>query len=69
MKELMRLIEDLEGRGWSDAALSEELHVAQNTIYRWKSGNRYPSNPELYAEKLRQLLTRKRVPKRRRAKA
>jgi DNA-binding transcriptional regulator YiaG len=66
MEEIRKMIEELLARGWTTAALSEELGVSRDTVYRWRSGRNPPENPKLVALGLIRLLHRRRVPKRKR---
>ncbi len=58
-------IAELEGKGWTLAAIARELGAAYNTVQKWKAGDRQPSNYQLVLEKLEELCRRKRVPKKR----
>ena len=61
-EKLTQLIE----KGWSQAALSDELGVNKGTVYRWYLGKTYPPLPKPVLMALDQLSERKRIPKRRR---
>jgi hypothetical protein len=56
----------LRGRGWTIAALADELAVHRDTVYSWASGKNPPENPRLMLMALERLLRRKRIPKRKR---
>src|SRR5919106_1486300 len=66
MEEIKKMIEELLARGWTTAALSDELGVSRDTVYRWRSGRNPPENPKLVALGLSRLLLRRRIPKRKR---
>jgi len=57
---------ELQEKGWTLAAIADELGVAANTVVRWHSGDRYPANSAGVKVILGQLLLRRRVPKRKR---
>jgi hypothetical protein len=56
---------DLEKKGWSLAAIADELQVSWVTVWRWKKGQ-IPAHAWLVVGAMAELLKRKRVPKRRR---
>jgi Homeodomain-like domain len=66
MEEIKKMIEELLARGWTTAALSDELGVSRDTVYRWRSGRHPPENPKLVALGLSRLMHRRRIPKRKR---
>ena len=66
MNEIQTKIAQLEGKGWTLAALADELDMTPNAIEKWKAGDRYPSNTKAIFLLLDQLAKRKRVPKKRR---
>ena len=66
MNEVQELIAQLRSKGWTLAAVADELGVAANTLGRWQAGSRHPSNPVPVVELLRRLLGRRRVPKQKR---
>lgn len=59
-------ITQLQDKGWTLAALADELGVTPNAVEKWKSGDRNPSNTKALLSLLDQLLKRKRIPKKRR---
>ena len=59
-------IEVLEVKGWTLAALSDELGVHHMTVRRWRSGDRSPENAKTVLMALDTLIRRKRIPKQRR---
>jgi hypothetical protein len=66
MGEVQKMIDELENRGWTLAAIARELEVSWKTVHRWKDGSRLPHHPKLVALGLERLLLRRRVPKRKR---
>ena len=61
---VFRLVE----KGWSLAALGDELGVNAETVMRWKAGSHYPVNSRPVILALERLMLRRRIPKRRRYK-
>jgi len=59
-------IAQLQDKGWTLAALADELDVTPNAVEKWKSGDRNPSNTKAVLILLDQLAKRKRIPKKRR---
>jgi hypothetical protein len=59
-------IVQLQDKGWTLAALADELDVTPNAVEKWKSGDRNPSNTKAVLILLDQLAKRKRIPKKRR---
>ena len=66
MNEVQEKIQELRDKGWTVAALADELGVRSMTLHRWVSGNRHPTNVKLLTMGLDNLLKRKRIPKKRR---
>ena len=44
MNEIQERIEALQGKGWTAAAIADELGVTADALAKWKTGDRYPSN-------------------------
>ena len=44
MNEIQERIEALQGKGWTAAAIADELGVTRDGLAKWKTGDRYPSN-------------------------
>jgi transcriptional regulator with XRE-family HTH domain len=64
MNEIVQAkIAELQDKGWTLAALADELEVTTNAIEKWKSGDRNPSNTKAVLALLDQLVRRKRIPK------
>jgi len=68
MNDVQIKINELQEKGWTLAALADELGVTVNAVEKWKAGNRYPSNAKAVLIVLEQLSDRKRIPKKRRYK-
>ena len=66
MNEIQEAIDRVQAKGWTLAALADEMGVARLTVYRWKLGEAYPRNAVAVLLMLRGLEGRKEVPKRRR---
>jgi transcriptional regulator with XRE-family HTH domain len=56
----------LQSKGWTLAALADELEQTVNTLEKWKAGDRNPANEKAVLEMLDRLEKLKRIPKRRR---
>ena len=63
MNDIQEILENLKGRGWTWAAISDEIGVEQNTVSRWYAGTRYPTNVVAVKALLEGLKRRSRVPK------
>jgi ribosome-binding protein aMBF1 (putative translation factor) len=59
---------ELKTRGWTYAAIANELDLTSDAINKWKAGDRYPANEKAVIAMLEQLEKRKRVPRQRRYK-
>ena len=68
MNAVQEMLADLEGKGWSLAAIAVEMGIAYNTAQKWKAGDRYPSNAKAVLVLLDTLAQRKRVPRKRRSR-
>jgi len=66
MNEVQSRIAELEAKGWSLAAIADELQVAYITIQKWKAGDRNTRLAKPVLDSLARLLERKRIPKKRR---
>jgi len=58
----------LKDKGWTLAALADELEQKVNTLEKWKAGDRNPANEKAVLAMLERIEKRKRIPKRRRYK-
>ena len=56
----------LQQKGWTLAALADELDQKVNTLEKWKAGQRNPANEKAVLTMLEKLEVRKRIPKKRR---
>jgi ribosome-binding protein aMBF1 (putative translation factor) len=56
----------LQEKGWTLAALADELEQKVNTLEKWKAGDRNPANGKAVLAMLVRLEKRKRIPKKRR---
>ena len=66
MNEIQAKIAKLQEKGWTLAAISDELEVTVNAVEKWKAGDAQPRNAKGVYLLLDQLLERKRIPKQRR---
>ncbi len=66
MNDVQETLDDLLGKGWTLAAIADEMEVAANTVVRWNSGVRYPANAAAVKVILGQLQLKRRTPKRKR---
>jgi orotate phosphoribosyltransferase-like protein len=68
MNDIQAKIAKLQEKGWTLAAIADELEVTVNTVEKWKAGDAQPHNAKGVFVLLDQLLERKRIPKQRRYK-
>ncbi len=68
MNDVQELLDELRARKWTDAAIADELGVHHVTVQTWRSGKFYPRGAKTFAAAMRQLLTRRRVPKQKRGR-
>ena len=66
MNEAQERIAVLQQRGWTLAAIADEMEVTVNAVEKWKEGSRFPANAKATLTMLDGLAKRKLVPKRRR---
>ena len=66
MSKVQDRIAQLQEKGWTLAALSDEVGVTVNAVEKWKAGGRNPSNVKAVVVLLDQLAKQKRIPKKRR---
>ena len=64
MTEVQQLIQELRVKGWSIAAIGRQVGVTDMAVRRWISGDRRPENVVAVKIVLRQMLKRRRIPKR-----
>ena len=66
MNEVQTQLVELRSRGWTIAAIADELRVHRETVSRWHSGTSYPDLIGPVTVALESLLARRRIPKKRR---
>ena len=66
MNDIQEMIGELRSKGWTLAAIADEVAVSRNTVDRWYRGERYPTNAAGVRVMLRRLSARRRIPKRKR---
>src|SRR6266850_248094 len=66
MNDIQEKLVQLQEKGWTLAALADELDVTVNAVEKWKAGDRYPSKAKLVLNALDGLARRRRIPKQRR---
>ncbi len=64
MNEVQSRLAELQKKGWTLAALADELDLTVNAVEKWKAGVHSPNKATLIL--LDQLLKRRRIPKKRR---
>ncbi len=66
MSEVQELLSALKAKGWTYAAIADEIGVTSDAVEKWKGGLRQPSNRKITSIALTALLEKKHVPKQRR---
>ena len=66
MTDVRVRLAELMGKGWTLAAIADEVGVTWRTMKRWETGETYPDTPKPILAALAVLLARKRIPKKRR---
>jgi len=66
MNDVQQRLQQLKEKGWTVAAISDEIGVTARAIDHWKAGRRYPENAKMVLMGLDNLMRRKRIPKQRR---
>jgi transcriptional regulator with XRE-family HTH domain len=66
MQEVEQALAELRAKGWTWAAIADELGVHQETVRVWRIGRQTPANPRPVLVVLERLLQRRRIPKKRR---
>jgi hypothetical protein len=64
--EIKSRIAELVDKGWTLAAIADELGVTSDTDELWKAGRRNPTNAKGILLMLDKVLAKKRIPKKRR---
>ena len=65
MNDIQELIRQLEGEGWTLAAIADEVGVSWRTLKRWESAETYPDTSKPVLMALDTLMKRKPPPRRR----
>lgn len=66
MEQIKCAIRALSAKGWTLAAIADEVGVTSQTIENWNAGKRNASNPKGVLVILEALLRKKQIPKQRR---
>ena len=66
MNDIQEKLLELKDRGWTMAAIADELGVSHMAVFRWQKGMRKAENSRSVLHMLDTLMKRKRIPKRRR---
>lgn len=66
MNDTQAKLAKLEEKGWTLAAIADELAVSRNAVEKWKAGDRNPTNGKAILKFLESLANKKRIPKKRR---
>ena len=66
MNDVQHKLRELKNRGWTMAAIADELDVSHMTVFRWDKGMRKAENYRSVLHMLDTLTKRKRIPKQRR---
>ena len=64
--EIQSKIAELLGKGWTLAAIADELGVTSDTVEFWRAGKRNPTNAKAVLLMLDKVLKKKRIPKQKR---
>jgi transcriptional regulator with XRE-family HTH domain len=59
-------IAELQEKGWTLAAIADEVGVTVNAVEKWKAGDHYPANSKAVIGLLEKMGQKKRIPKKRR---
>ena len=66
MNDAQQRLRGLKEKGWTLAAIADEIGVTVKAVGHWQAGRRYPENVKMVLMGLDALLKRKRIPKQRR---
>ena len=66
MNDVQEKLLELKDRGWTMAAIADELCVSHMAVFRWQKGMRKAENSRSVLHMLDTLMKRKRIPKQRR---
>jgi transcriptional regulator with XRE-family HTH domain len=64
--EIQSRIAELVEKGWTLAAIADEIGVTSDTIELWKAGKRNPTNAKAILLLFDRVLQKKRIPKKKR---
>lgn len=64
--EIQPRIAQLVEKGWTLAAIADELGVKPDTVENWRAGRRNPTNAKTVFAMMDTLLKKKQIPKKRR---
>jgi transcriptional regulator with XRE-family HTH domain len=64
--DIQTRIAQLAEKGWTLAAIADELGVTPDTVELWKAGKRNPTNAKGILLMLDKVIEKKRIPKRKR---
>jgi transcriptional regulator with XRE-family HTH domain len=64
--EVQLRIAQLAEKGWTLAAIADELGVTSLAVELWKAGKRHPTNAKSVLLMLDKILEKRRIPKKRR---
>ena len=64
--DIQSRIVKLTEKGWSLAAIADELGVTSDTVELWKAGRRHPTNAKAVLLLLDKTSKKRRIPKKRR---
>ena len=59
MNDVQQKIAELEGKGWSQVAIADEIGLTLNAVQKWKAGARYPANAKAILAMLDQLFVKR----------
>lgn len=64
--EIQLKIAELIDKGWTLAAIADELGITSDTVELWRAGKRNPTNAKAVLLMLDKVLKKKRIPKQKR---
>ena len=64
--EIRSRLAQLAEKGWTLAAIADELGVTSDTVELWRAGKRNPTNAKAVLAMLDKVLKKKRIPKQKR---
>jgi len=66
MNDVQTKIAKLQKKGWTLAAIADEVGMTVNSVEKWKAGDHYPANSKAVIGLLEKMGQKKRIPKKRR---